>query len=222
MIELSVRFERKVTMKAVPWRVVAGVLLVLVGLLLLLQTFNVLTFLWTAVWAVLFCAGGAYFWAMFLGHRSQWWAAIPGAALLGIGALIGLSLLGLGNVFGGALFLAALSVGFWLVYLRTRENWWAVIPGGVLLTLAAVAGLEGVAPRLDTGGIFFLGLALTFALVYLLPMPGGRMRWALIPAGVLFVVGLVVTMATTSAMGIVWAVALIAGGAYLVYRTVRS
>ena len=71
-------------------------------------------------------------------------------------------------------------------------------------------------------GIFFLGLALTFALVYLLPMPGGRMRWALIPAGVLFVVGLVVMMATTSAMSIVWAVALIAGGAYLVYRTVRS
>ena len=209
-------------MKKVPWRIVVGLLLVLAGIMLLFQTFDILSFVWAVVWAVLFAGGGVCFLMVFLGDRDKWWAAIPGMALLGIGGIIALSILNRDRYVGGPLFLAAASAGFWLVYLRTRENWWAVIPGGVLLTLAVVTGLEEIAPRLETGGLFLLGLALTFALLYLLPRPEGRMTWALIPAGVLFVIGLVVTIATTNMLGYFWAAALIVGGGYLVYRAMRA
>lgn len=208
-------------MRRIEWRVLVGILLVAVGALLLLQTFNILRFVWEVVWAVLFVASGAGFLVVFLGRQEHWWAVIPGMALLGIGGLIGLSVFGLDDVIGGAVFLGALSLAFWLVYLRSRDNWWAVIPGGVLATLALVAGLEQVVPWAETGGIFFLGLALTFGLVYLLPTPHGRMAWALIPAAVLFVVGLIVVLATSSVLQFLWPVVLILVGGYLVLRALR-
>jgi hypothetical protein len=209
-------------MRRVEWRVLVGILLVAVGALLLLQTFGIFRFVWEFVWSILFLAGGAAFLVVFLGREEDWWAVIPGMALLGIGALIGLSIIGLGEIIGGAVFLGALSLSFWLVYLRRRENWWAVIPGGVLLTLAAVAGLEQVVPSAETGGLFFVGLALTFGAVYLLPTPQGQMTWALIPAAVLLVVGLIVLLATSSVLQYLWPAVLILFGAYLVLRALRA
>jgi hypothetical protein len=208
-------------MRRFDWRVLVGILLVVVGALLLLQTFNVFRFVWEVVWSVLFLAGGAAFLVVYLGREEDWWAVIPGMALLGIGVLIGLSVIGLADAIGGAVFLGSLSLAFWLVYLRRRDNWWAVIPGGVLATLAVVAGLEQVIPWAETGGIFFMGLALTFGLVYLLPTPHGQMTWALIPAAVLFVLGLIVVLATSSVFQYLWPLALILVGGYLVLRALR-
>lgn len=205
-------------MERVPWRVVGGVLLVLVGALLLLQQLNIFTFVWDLAWTVLFLAGSFVFLSLYVGRPDNWWAAIPGMALLGLGAVIGLSILGLDNVLGGSVFLGALALGFGLVYLRDRRHWWAVIPGGVLLTLALVAGIDQIFPAVETGGLFFLGLALTFLLVYLVPVSGERMTWALIPAAVLFVIGVIVTMATSSLLRLVWPAVLIVVGLYLVYR----
>jgi predicted permease len=205
-------------MRRVEWRVLVGILLVAVGALLLLQTLGIFRFVWDFVWSILFLAGGVAFLVAFLGREEDWWAVIPGMALLGIGALIGLSIIGLGEIIGGAVFLGALSLSFWLVYLRRRENWWAVIPGGVLLTLAVVAGLEQVVPWAETGGLFFVGLALTFGAVYLLPTPQGRMTWALIPAAVLLVVGLVVVLATSTVLQYLWPAVLILFGGFLVLR----
>jgi len=205
-------------MRRVEWRVLVGILLVAVGALLLLQTLGIFRFVWDFVWSILFLAGGVAFLVAFLGREEDWWAAIPGMALLGIGALIGLSIIGLGEIIGGVVFLGALSLSFWLVYLRRRENWWAVIPGGVLLTLAVVAGLEQVVPWAETGGLFFVGLALTFGAVYLLPTPQGRMTWALIPAAVLLVVGLVVVLATSTVLQYLWPAVLILFGGFLVLR----
>lgn len=167
---------------------------------------------------VLFIAGSFVFLSLFVSQPDNWWAAIPGMALLGLGALVGLSIIGLDDLFGGPIFLGALGVSFGLVYLRARQNWWAVIPGGVLLTLALVAGVDQVLPGVESGGLFFLGLAVTFLLVYLLSASGERMTWALIPAGVLFVIGLIVTLSTSSLLRFVWPAALILAGIYLIYR----
>jgi hypothetical protein len=210
-------------MKRLHYRLIWGALLVGVGLLLLLQNFNILGFLWGGVWAFLFAAGGAAFLVVFLSHRNNWWAAIPGFTLLGIGALIGLGTFfpRLENAVGGSLFLGAIGLSFWVVYLRSREQWWAIIPGGVLLTLATVAGLSNTLPWVETGGMFFLGLAATFGLVYLLPTPQGRMSWAIIPAAVLFVIGLIVTVATSSLFRYIWPAALILVGLWLIYRVFR-
>jgi hypothetical protein len=209
-------------MRNLDWRALVGAVLVIVGVLLLLQTFDVLRLVVDVVWTLVFLAAGAGFLVVYLGDGRQWWAVIPGMALLGIAATIGLSVVGLADELGGAAFLGAVSLAFWLVYLRNTEHWWAIIPAGVLLTLAGVAAMEGLAPRAATGGPFFLGLAATFVLVYLLPSGGERMTWALIPAAVLFAVGVLVFLATSSLFRYVLPAAAVVGGGYLVFRALRQ
>jgi hypothetical protein len=93
-----------------------------------------------------------------------------------------------------------------------------VIPGGVMVTLAFVAGLGEIVSGLEVGGIFFLGLGLTFALVALAPSPQGEMRWAWIPAGVLLIMGVLFTAAAGEIIQFILPVVLILVGLYLVYR----
>jgi len=45
------------------------------------------------------------------------------------------------------------------------------------------------------------------------------MRWAWIPAGVLFLMGLVFSIGAGPLFGYAWPIALILGGLYLIYRT---
>jgi hypothetical protein len=201
--------------------VVWGLILLAVGVLLLLQTLGWLAIGWSFLWMLLALAGGAAFVVMFVTRREHWWAAIPGFTLLGMGTLMALdrySTAAIGG-WGGSIFLGGISLGFWAVFLRKRENWWAVIPGGVLMTLATVAGLSEVVSGLEIGGIFFLGLALTFSLVYVLPTPEGRMTWAVIPAGILFALGVLILIGAGSVINFVWPVALILVGSYLLYRS---
>ena len=69
---------------------------------------------------------------------------------------------------GGFFFLGFLGLGFLAVYFSGRERWWAIIPGGVLLTLGFISVLNNVYGGRETGGFFFLGLGLTFLLVAVL------------------------------------------------------
>lgn len=74
----------------------------------------------------------------------------------------------------------------------------------------------------ETGGIFFLGLGLTFLLVAIIPTPEGQMRWALIPAVILLVMGLLLTAALTQLINFIWPLALILLGLFLVLRAFRG
>lgn len=106
--------------------------------------------------------------------------------------------------------------------IRRFKNWWAIIPGGVMLTLALIAGLASVLEGIETGGVFFLGLGLTFGLLSFVPTPQGRMKWALIPAAVLLVMGLLLGAAASPFLNYLWPVALILLGLYHIFRTLIS
>ena len=211
-------------MKKLELNMLWGVLLIVLGGLLLLQTLGVLGagagLLWALLWALLFGAGGVVFLYVFFTKRANWWAIIPGLALLGIAVLIlgdEVAPRGLGEL-GGSLFLGAIAVSFWIVYLLDRERWWAVIPAGVLSTLTVIAGLPDSWQGTVTGGLFFIGLALTFGLVYLLPTKEGQMKWALIPAGILFLMGLVLMATSASLINVIWPLGLIVVGGYIILR----
>jgi hypothetical protein len=147
-----------------------------------------------------------------------WWAAFPGFVLAGIGVLILLPD-ALDNI-GGAVFLGAIGLSFWAVYLTGRERWWAIIPGGVLFTLAIVSALpSNFLGGADSGGVFFLGLALTFWLVALL----ANMRWAYWPAGVLGVFGVFLFFESqVYLLSYIAAGALIVVGVFIILRSLRS
>ncbi len=204
--------------------IIVGVFLVLMGLLLLLENLGVLVGGWQLVLALLFAAGGLGFLWVFFGNRAEWWPVIPGMVLLGLAGVIGLETLApeASGGWTGGLFLGWIALAFIVVYLNRRENWWAIIPGGVITTVAVTAVLSETLGEAAVGGIFFLGLGLTFALLYLVPTPEGRMRWALVPAGVLAVMGALVLAAATDVLGYIWPLALLAAGGYILFRTLTG
>ena len=213
-------------MKRTDFNIIWGILLIGAGVLFLLQTNGLLgdtaSVAWQIVWAIVFAAAGlAFVWRFLTDRAGEWWAAIPALTLLGLALLLTLDLLGLaeGNAaWLGSVFLGCIALSFWVIYFTHREYWWAVIPGGVLFTLALVALVATWYEGEALGSIFFFGMATTFGLVYLLPTPFGRMTWALIPAGVLAVLGLALLMAFTAIFEYVWAVVLILVGVYLLLR----
>jgi hypothetical protein len=203
-----------------------GCLLVAGGLALLLPALGIVAVA-ELFFAALFGLAGATFLAVFIRDRARWWAVIPAGALLGLGLLLALQWFSpaLGDTWGGSLFLGALGIAFAAVYLDRRERWWAIIPGGVLLTLAVVAAVDRVAREPVGGSLFFLGLALTFVAVYpgAEPAgPGARRAWALYPAGASAALAVLTLTGATNLFTYVWALGLIAAGLYLGYRALRE
>jgi hypothetical protein len=193
-----------------------AIALILAGVLFLLGNLGILGPIANLVWVVLFAAGGVTFLWVYAANHEHWWAIIPGFALLGLAVVVGL-----GETLGalaGSLFLGAIGLSFWAVYLTRREFWWAIIPGGALLTLALAAGLATGLPGAVTSGVFFLGLSATFLLVYLLAAPGMRMDWALIPAGVMGLMGVMLVGFLSNRIGIIGPLVLIVAGAFLAFR----
>jgi len=206
-------------MKALASRTLWGSLLILGGILFLLDNLGYIK-IGGLVWAIILAVGGLVFVSVFLGDRQHWWALIPGIILLAVAATMAVGYLFPGQAdLGGMIVLGGISLAFWVVYFVNREHWWAIIPAGVLATLAVVTGLDNILTGgIDTGGIFFLGLGATFALVAVLPTPHGQMKWAFIPAVVLIIIGLFVIGAATDLLNYIWPVALILAGAVILFR----
>jgi hypothetical protein len=200
-------------------RYIWGIALVLVGVLFLLQQFNVIGDALDLLWTIAMGAAGVAFLVVYALNQEQWWAAIPGMTLLGLtAAALGDQLpLFPGTDWWGSLFLAFIGAGFWLVFARKPEHWWAIIPGGVLVTLGVVSLLEDAV--LAEEGVFFLGLGLTFGLVGLLPRQRYSTRWAYIPGAVLAILGLLLFVDIGSTLVNFWPVILILVGGYILYQS---
>ncbi len=198
-----------------------GILLILAGVLFLLENLGIIQ-LAGLFWALLLTLAGLFFLFVYINDRTNWWGLIPGFTLLGVASLLYLDYFSpqLADALGGALVLGGVGIAFLAVYLADRRNWWAIIPMGVMLTLAAVTALDQLGV-VASGGIFFLGLGLTFILVALLPSPAGRMTWAWIPAVALLVMGFLLTASASNLIVYIFPLALIVGGGYLFYRALR-
>jgi hypothetical protein len=204
------------------WRYFVGGGLLLLGVIALLQVLGVIPTEGTfgaLIFGVIFGAVGIAFLTVLINGRHNWWAVIPGVVLLSLAVLILLGAFAptLASAIGGAVFLGGISLAFWLVLILTPHNWWALIPAGVLLTLAAVTVIPETG-GLETGGIFFLGLSLTFLALALVPVEGRRMTWPLIPGGILFVMGVLLLLTQTDLINFIWPIALILVGLFLVLR----
>lgn len=82
------------------------------------------------------------------------------------------------------LFLFA-GIVFLTVFIENRKNWWAIIPGFVLIGVGLVALFNLLMPEFPDsigGGIILGSLSLAFILIYLF---NRESWWTIIPAGVL-------------------------------------
>jgi hypothetical protein len=123
-------------------RVLWGSFLILAGLLFLLQNvFNLP--LGGLFWAALLALGGLLFISVYLNNRQHWWALIPGFTLLGVAATVFVNNFFLYWMISQEVSLSdGIGLAFAAVYLSDRRNWWAIIPAGVMLTLAAISVLD--------------------------------------------------------------------------------
>ncbi len=64
------------------------------------------------------------------------------------------------------------------------------------------------------------GLAATFGLVSLVDTPAGKMRWALIPAGIMAAVGLIIVSASLHMVGWLWPLLIIATGLVFIFKSI--
>ena len=207
-------------MKVFGSRIFWGGLLILAGVIFLLENMGLIT-IGELIWAILLGLGGIAFLTVYITDRQHWWALIPGCTLVGVSITLFLEFFWpqAGSIASGLVILGSIGLAFLIIYLLNWENWWALIPAGVLLTLAIVAVLDEVYPQMDTGSVFFVGLGLTFAALALLPNPIGQMRWAFIPAVVLIVIGIVLAAVQFVVMSVVFALALIVVGVFFLFRS---
>ena len=166
-----------------------GLLLIGGGALWFVDTTGILD-LSPLVAAAFFALAGAGFAYEFGRDAGSWWAAIPAGALLGLGALITYEELTTGpREWGATLLIGGTAAGLIAVYLRSRQRWWALLPGAVLVLVAVIVTAVPLASRGQGIAAIVVGLlAAALVVVALIPIGGRRMLWPLIPAGILGVV----------------------------------
>ena len=144
-------------------------------------------------------------------------------AMIGVGAF----LLALTVVDRVSLALPVLGVAFLAAGVLTREAGWLIpggIMGGISLGIFLIEGPFRLAGEEGEGGLFMLAFALGwFIMVPLSLFTRERLWWALIPAGIMGLIGLAALLGgiwggALRLAGLIWPVGLIVGGLYLLYR----
>jgi hypothetical protein len=196
----------------------AGVLLLLFNLQVLVAYEPTAQYVVAGVLAV----AGLGFLVSYAWRRDEWYRLMPGWTLLALAAMVLLSVQAqLPRPLVAAVLFVGLGLAFLHIYLvRRTEHWWAIIPGGFMIVLAAVISLSVRIARLETlGAALFAGMGVVFFVLYALA--GARRHWwALIPGGVLMLFGLLIYTIDNTVQGTVlrwWPVALIVLGLLLVY-----
>ena len=201
-------------------RLIWGVALIVIGAFFLAQQFGMFGQLQLPFWAFAFGLLGLIFLFTFIADRRQWWGLIPGCTLLGVALMI----VNTENHFitdqqAGGLFLFGIGLSFLLIYLVDRQQWWALIPGGVLSVLALITFVSGGAVSGQiVAAIMFFGLAAVFAVLRFLTRSSAYMGWATWVAVILAAIGALLLITGPVATAVVGPAILIGLGLILLVR----
>ena len=165
---------------------------------------------------------GIAFLAVYFNNQTRTWALLV-AYIFGVLSIAPM-LAAFGNVaaYFGSVFLLAIALPFYVLYFRSAQDWWAIIPAGVMTVLSVIttAAIAGFINDAASGGyvnaFLMAGLAATFAVVWL----RHNKDWAKIAAIVLALVA-VASVFFVSYYEMFWPVAIILGGVYLLYTAMR-
>ena len=165
---------------------------------------------------------GLSFLVVYLNNRTRTWALLV-AYILGVLSIApAMASGGETAAYYGPVFLFAVALPFFIIYFRGADKWWAIIPAGILTTVAIIAALAiaGFIRDENQGGyanaILMFGLAATFAVVWL----RHAKTWAKVVTIVLAALAVAsIFFATYSE--ILWPVVIILAGGYLLYTALR-
>ncbi|HEY3476709.1 MAG TPA: hypothetical protein VGK56_18975 [Anaerolineales bacterium] len=162
------------------------------------------------------------FFAVYLNNRSRTWALLVAYILAVLAIAPAMASGGELAAYYGPVFLFAVALPFFLLYFRSAENWWAIIPAGSITIVAVVAALAiaGWIRNENEGGyanaLLMGGLAATFAVVWL----RHARPWASIVTIALALVA-VASVFFAAYSEIFWPVAIILVGVYLFFTALR-
>jgi hypothetical protein len=207
-------------------RIVLAVGLIVIGLLALVNSLGIVQLPWAnrpnLAWLLIFGLAGLAMLVTFFTGSDNRWAIIPALTFIGLAILVGDVLPERLASYGVALFKGPLASSFWVIYLVGHDNWWAIIPGGVLLSVAALIWIgQSVRQGPVAVAIFFLGMAATFLLLYILPKPIGRVVWPLYPAGAMALLGVLFLFNAGLNVQWLWGAGLLLLGAWIIWRSMR-
>jgi hypothetical protein len=163
------------------------------------------------------------FLAVYVNNRTRSWALLV-AYIFGVLSIA--PMLAAGDdtaAYFGSVFFFAIALPFYAVYFRSSQNnWWAIIPAGVMTVLGVIAALaiSGFINDAPSGGyvnaFLMAGLAATFSIVWL----RHHRDWARIVTIILGILA-VASVFLFAYYEIFWPVAFICGGIYLLYFALR-
>jgi predicted membrane protein len=112
--------------------------------------------------------------------------------------------------------LVAIAIPFLAVYYRDRRLWWALIPAYVLIAIGLMVALIGLGVLGDllVPSYVMFAIAIPFFFVY---FRNRKLWWALIPAGILAVIGVAFLIAE-AAFAYIGALVLILVGGWMLLR----
>ncbi|MBD3288639.1 hypothetical protein GF337_07555 [candidate division KSB1 bacterium] len=202
---------------------IIGVLIIIVGLFSLLINIDVLDIKIDSamVTVFIFIAGFLFFMGMYLyQNRKEFWPLIPAFALLGIAILILFNEIGLSHKIGAGFLMIFIGLGFIMTYLFHRENWWALIPGGIMASISMVIFFQGILGV----GLMFVGMGgVFFALYPVLKKEGENSWWTVIPGSILSLLGILFLLFDKDYVGkFILPLLLVAGGLYLIFKPTRQ
>lgn len=174
------------------------------------------------IWAIAMTGISATFLAVYLTGRERWWALIPAYVFGAVAVLLVLTTVSFLGAWIPIYMMGAIALPFYYVYLRNRENWWALIPAYVMTAIAGLIFLEDVLSpgfgfgrfgRVDLAGPYVMyAIALPFFVVFIRNTSNW---WALIPAGIMATIG---TGLLISEFTYLLPAVLIVAGIYLLVR----
>jgi hypothetical protein len=168
-----------------------ALILIATGVLVLLQTTGVVTGdIGQVISLVLLAALGIFFTTLYFPARRQWfWVALGlGCFSFALGNAVTF-IQALDESYRQVVVLVGLGISILSIYLHNRMNWWAMFPAGLLISLGANQWVEQSYPDFASGGVLVIGLGLSFLVLYLVPTPVGRLKFALLPAVILLAIG---------------------------------
>jgi|GEM_PF-677923 len=168
-----------------------GLILIGLGALLLLSNLGIIGGMGGVIGLLILGGIGAWLLNQYYTSRQRHqWLLFSGFTILGAAAAT------VTGDYAGIWFLALTGFGFLTAWRENDSYWWALIPAGTMFTLAGVVFAEQSIGWLDGGVVFFLGMALTFLVIYSLPRHA--QSWALFPAAASAALALVVWGASGS------------------------
>jgi hypothetical protein len=191
-----------------------GILLIVFGVAAFIESFTDLT---NWGWVAILFAAGVFTAGVSWSTRSKWAYLIPTYVLWSVAGLIALITLDFLRKEAIATYvLAAIAIPFVVAFLRNKSLWGLLIPAYVLFAVGIMVGLIGLGWLYDLliPVYIMFAIAIPFFIVY---VRNPKNWWALIPGGIMGVIGFSFMLATPSVRYIV-PIAMVLIGIWILFR----